>query len=279
MAQQGNFPAAKTLSEIADKLETEFSTTPQTLMQGNTPVSALIGKRGETKILDNLRPVPDITMQDLGGSVQAIDKLMTPGGTMFPKTMTPDAVASNRVALGNLGLSRERLAMEKANTEAGIGAGKPPTERRAPEAYLKQMSGIANVSTAIDNYLQRLKSWSNFDLANPAARAEIGTAYNNTMLQLKEAYNLGVLNGPDYMILTTTLTDPTSLVGAITPNKAIEAQSVQLRKVLRDNAKNLARVNKQPESDVDNFIPSSAEKSAPSKAEIEAELRRRGLLQ
>ena len=58
-------------------------------------------------------------------------------------------------------------------------------------------------------------------MLKPSARAGIGTKYNNMLLQAKEAYNLGVLNGPDYEILQTVITDPRSLTGIATPKKAL----------------------------------------------------------
>ena len=40
------------------------------------------------------------------------------------------------------------------------------------------------------------------------------------MLQAKEAYNLGVLNGPDFQILQSVVTDPRSLTGAFTSKES-----------------------------------------------------------
>lgn len=140
-----------------------------------------------------------------------------------------------------------------ANTRQPIKQGMGPkvdAPKAAPEAYSKQVSGITNLNTAIDNYLAKLKNFGITDLASPDARADMGTAYNNMMLQAKEAYNLGVLNGPDYQILTDTITDPVSFKGGITSNSAMAAQAEQLRTVMQRNAANLANVYKQPTPDV-----------------------------
>lgn len=72
--------------------------------------------------MQGFQPKPDITMQDFGGSIGAIDKLRVQNGQMFGKTATPGEVLSNEVARGNLDVnrgqlqvSRDRLAMEAGN--------------------------------------------------------------------------------------------------------------------------------------------------------------------
>jgi hypothetical protein len=67
-------------------------------------------------------------------------------------------------------------------------------------------------------------------MVNPDARAGMGNAYNNMMLQAKEAYNLGVLNGPDYAILQSVVKDPTKVGSLLTSKKALEQQATDLGK-------------------------------------------------
>jgi hypothetical protein len=90
----------------------------------------------------------------------------------------------------------------------------PPAPKPA-ESATKQLTGIENLQSAIGDYRARLKTWSPLDAADPKKRADMTTTYNNMMLQAKEAYGLGVLNGPDYKILTDTVADPTSAKGLI----------------------------------------------------------------
>jgi hypothetical protein len=49
------------------------------------------------------------------------------------------------------------------------------------------------------------------------------------MLQAKEAYNLGVLNGPDYDILQRVVRDPTNPSSLLFSNKALDKQAENLR--------------------------------------------------
>ena len=103
---------------------------------------------------------------------------------------------------------------------------------KLPESQQKQVVGVQNLSNAIQEYRQALKSFGTLDALNPDQRAMMGTKYNNMMLQAKEAYNLGVLNGPDFDILQSVVTDPRSLKGVITSNKALDTQASELDRIM-----------------------------------------------
>lgn len=138
----------------------------------------------------------------------------------------------------------------------------PLGSKRAPEAYSKQTAGIANLNTAIQEYQDALTKWGTLDVLSPDARADMGTKYNNMMLQAKEAYNLGVLNGPDYQILQSVVADPTSLRGVVTSNDAMSKQAGELGRIMQQNAKNLATVYKQPQQET------TGESAAPSGGKV-----------
>jgi len=99
-----------------------------------------------------------------------------------------------------------------------------------PEAATKQVTGATNLKDAITNYKDTLKGFSTLDMVNPDARAKMGNAYNNMMLQAKEAYNLGVLNGPDYQILQSVVKDPTKMGALLTSKDALQTQATDLSK-------------------------------------------------
>jgi hypothetical protein len=98
-----------------------------------------------------------------------------------------------------------------------------------PEGLNKQVTGSINLSDAITDYQSKIKGFGVQDFANPDKRAEMGNAYNNMMLQAKEAYNLGVLNGPDYEILQKVVRDPTNPSSLLFSNKALDRQAESLR--------------------------------------------------
>lgn len=103
---------------------------------------------------------------------------------------------------------------------------------KLPESQQKQVVGTQNLSNAIAEYRAELANWGGADALKPDKRALMGTKYNNMMLQAKEAYNLGVLNGPDFMILQSVITDPRSLTGAVTSNKALDRQAQELDRIM-----------------------------------------------
>lgn len=113
--------------------------------------------------------------------------------------------------------------------------GKPKT---LPEGLNKQVTGSINLSDAITDYQSKVKNFSAVDFANPDKRAEMGNAYNNMMLQAKEAYNLGVLNGPDYDILQKVVRDPTNPSSLLFTNKALDKQAENLRSTTQSIVKN-----------------------------------------
>jgi len=89
----------------------EFSTTPQFGMspQG-TPISFVLSKSGSMRLLDVQRN-PEFNYQDTGSFISVRDKNTNKELERIPKTMTPGEVASNRVALGNLGVAQGNLAL------------------------------------------------------------------------------------------------------------------------------------------------------------------------
>jgi len=124
-----------------------------------------------------------------------------------------------------LGLEGQRLNLEQQKAAQELQFGKP-----LPEGATKQVTGATNLKDAIENYKKELQDFSTLDFANPNARAKIGNSYNNMMLQAKEAYNLGVLNGPDYQILQSVVKDPTSPGALLVSKKTLEKQANDLSK-------------------------------------------------
>jgi hypothetical protein len=207
---------------------------------------------------------PRFEKVDLGGRVETIDMnpITNPAikGSKYDKTMTPGEVATDTRSTATLeetvrhnsviegqdkfGQPQEvtgpdgkpRLVMQNkkdgtlvdANTRqpiAGIGP-------KVGEQAQKQQAGVANTVSALQEYRDALRGFSMSDLVNPNARAKMGTVYNNALLQAKEAYNLGVLNGPDYQILQEVLTNPVSLKGGLTSKAALDAQATKLGEIM-----------------------------------------------
>lgn len=83
-----------------------------------------------------------------------------------------------------------------------------PLRPQLSEGQLKGIRGIDSTIIAANTFVNSMKGVSQSDLMNPDARSRIGTDYNNMMLQAKEAYNLGVLAGPDMAIMEAIVNNP-----------------------------------------------------------------------
>lgn len=104
---------------------------------------------------------------------------------------------------------------------------------KLPEKQQGQVIGAQNTRNAISEYRDALTGFSFRDAITPDGRAAMGTKYNNMMLQAKEAYNLGVLNGPDLQILQSVITDPRSFQGIATSKAALDAQAGELDRIMK----------------------------------------------
>lgn len=111
---------------------------------------------------------------------------------------------------------------------------------KAGEAQTKQIGGIDSLQESIKSYKDALKTWSPTDAADPIKRAQMQTEYNTMMLQAKEAFNLGVLNGNDYKILTDVIADPTSTKGLVYGSfGALESQADTLSQLMQRTKQSL----------------------------------------
>jgi hypothetical protein len=178
-----------------------------------------------------------------------------------------------------LSIDRERLDLDKIKNLA-----KP-----LPEGLNKQVTGAVNLTDAIADYQQKIKGFGIKEFANPNKRAEMGNAYNNMMLQAKEAYNLGVLNGPDYAILQKVVRDPTNVSSLAFANDSLSRQADSLRDTAKSIVRNayMSQGREVPADIMSKFtkpeVPKTEKQSVqeqlglPSQSAIDAELRRRGL--
>jgi len=121
-----------------------------------------------------------------------------------------------------------------------------PKPEKLGESAVTQITGVNNLRNAITDYRNQLKTFKTMDPMNPNTRAVMGTFYNNMMLQAKEAYRLGVLNGPDYTILQSVVRDPNSLQGMITSNAALDKQAAELDRIMTKIAETTAAGSRTP---------------------------------
>jgi hypothetical protein len=104
--------------------------------------------------------------------------------------------------------------------------------RKPSESQEKQVIGVQNTRNAIGEFRNELSNFTRLDTLKPTERARIETKYRNMLMQAKEAYNLGVLNGPDLAILEQIIYNPTSMKGVVVGKKAIDAQASELDRIM-----------------------------------------------
>ncbi|HTO28611.1 MAG TPA: lysozyme, partial [Devosia sp.] len=139
----------------------------------------------------------------------------------------------------------------------------PGSNPKPPEAIrttaLKVNASYNSLTTALDDY-QRLVQREGITALPGQARDAVTQARTNIQLQLKELYNLGVLNGPDLSLMEQLLTDTSPSPGNILSNPSGRVgSSIQrlkaMLKTLRDNA--VAAAGGQ--------APAAAEQSSPNR--------------
>lgn len=104
--------------------------------------------------------------------------------------------------------------------------------KKPSEGEQKQITGVQNTRNAISEFRGELQNFTRLDSLKPKERARIETKYRNMLMQAKEAYNLGVLNGPDLAILEQIIYNPTSMVGVAVGKDSIDAQAAELDRIM-----------------------------------------------
>lgn len=120
---------------------------------------------------------------------------------------------------------------------------KPIPGSEPEKAQRKEEHRLGSTQSSLDRYEKALEATGPTFFMG-AGKAKLQTAYNDLMLEMKELYNLGVLNGPDLEIMERTLTNPTTLTAqALEAMGGMEAFKGQLDLVQQklDDAKLRAR--------------------------------------
>lgn len=156
-----------------------------------------------------------------------------------------------------------RTATAVPVTAAG-GAPIAGPQRQAPEAYSKKADALLNMGDALNDYRNELKGFTNVTALSPDQRARVGQKYQNALLQAKEIYSLGVLNGPDKQILEQIIGNPLSITTAPISTEALIKQVDEMSGIIERQNTNLSKVYKQPKIE----IPKQQETKTTTIAEI-----------
>jgi hypothetical protein len=159
------------------------------------------------------------------------------------------------------------LTRDMARQEREAKKGELSTEQQ------KQVTGAQNTVNAITEFTKELESFDprSFASLSPSARSKIQTKYRNMQLQAKEAYNLGVLNGPDLTIIEQLVADPTAIRGAAIGKAGIDAQAQELKRIVTD----MGNVASMKPKTVTGGAAQPNMPSMPTMSAIDAEIARR----
>lgn len=131
----------------------------------------------------------------------------------------------------------------------GVTMGQPMTTGPAPNAKglqterAKRSLALDNLGTSIQQYEAQLKT------TGPTLKGAVGlptpgnmklsSAYTSMLLELKELYNLGVLNGPDYDLMLKSIQDPNTIRGNLAGTDAMVEQLDLVKSKLAQARQNL----------------------------------------
>lgn len=100
---------------MADRLDPRAEYSQPVVERGpdGKPILVQYGKSGERMVVQGAQPKREFQTLNLGGVTKMVDTSELSGPQDYAHTMTPGEVASNRVALGNLGVAQQRLALDQ----------------------------------------------------------------------------------------------------------------------------------------------------------------------
>jgi len=110
----------------------------------------------------------------------------------------------------------------------------------------KKVTGAMNFQDSIDNYRSILANFKTTDMASPEKRSILESAYNNMILQGKEANGLGVLNGGDERILKSLFPNPNDLKTITISKDNLDKFALDQKKFAGTIIKNVYEVNQKP---------------------------------
>lgn len=137
---------AEQLFKEAEKYRAKYSATPHTVMgPDGKPVLMQTSEYDPPRVIEGFAPKPEIELRDMGGSVQAVDKLRTPAGSEFAKSLTPESVLSAQVAREGHGVTMrgQNMTDARAREATGVAAGKGLAE--AVTGIRKEYNGLEQV--------------------------------------------------------------------------------------------------------------------------------------
>lgn len=170
------------------------------------------------------------------------------------KTKIGKSVSDRDTLVGIYGEDHPSVkAIDREMASVGVDKTKAAEER-------KKMLNLARGEGSLNRYEALLREHGT-EITPGKKQAELGAAHTDLMMELKELFNLGVLNGPDLELMLKVVNDPTTISAGIKSGLSqlmgtgdpFQAQLDLVRKKYdeaRKKAREMYRGNKVPESAV-----------------------------
>lgn len=172
----------------------------------------------------------------------------------------PPAAGTNPYAEFNASLKAPSNLPPKAQREWFAKANEPLSGEAS-----KQVTGAINTVAAIDDYRKLLEDYSKLKIISPTQRSTLEAARNTMNLYAKEAYNLGVLNGPDLDLMNSLTIDPNSPKSLIVGRDLIDKLAEKQRNVMGGVVQNVYGTQQKR---IPDYVINKLQPKMPTKAEI-----------
>ena len=178
-------------------------------------------------------------------------------GGLIPDGATPEEKAAiyrreaERVAATDPKLAKDYYSLAESSLKGGQSNVKQLQD--LPTGVQNQVNGVNGTLDAANSLITMLGDYSQFDVLNPKKQADIQAAMRNLQLQAKEAYNLGVLNGPDLELLNEVIVQPYSARGMMIGQEGIIDSIKKFQKLIENRGTSVIKPY-VGEENIKNFI-------------------------
>lgn len=176
--------------QIAETMATVAETVKQGLAAGRDPATI---QKAVAPLVDSVKRLAPFAKRDPGVFDAQVGALLTGPTPVETATVSGAAAKAKTIA-------------EKGPPVPGVLPGEPTTDDK--NALRRMTVAQKTLDKELEDYGTLIKKGGVSFLPGTAERTQVDTSRRNIQLQMKELYNLGVLNGPDLMLMDQMLVDP-----------------------------------------------------------------------
>lgn len=210
------------------------------------------------------RKVKALVNERTGEVIRTVGGAAPSFGVVIPPNATPEEKAAIYRQQGDLVASTDPKAAKDfySLAESSLKGVQSNIQslQDLPTGVQTQVGGVNATIDAANSLITMLDDYSQFDVLDPKKQADIQAAMRNLQLQAKEAYNLGVLNGPDLDLLNEVIVQPYSARGMLIGQKGIIDSIKKFQNLIENRGVSVIKPY-VGEGNVKNFINPSQKKS------------------